>query len=197
MGQGKFSEDSPLQPNSPYAVSKASAELLIKASIRTYIFPAIIVRPCNNYGFWQYPEKLIPLTILKILRNEKVPVYGNGENIREWLYLEDCVEGIYQVLEKGKIGEIYNLGSGEEKQNIDVVKGILKIVERDENLINFIKDRPGHDFRYSLNTDKIKKESGWQAKTKFEEGLKKTVKWYLDNKDWVLSKWNKIARLHE
>jgi len=181
--KGKFSEDSPLKPNSPYAASKASADLLIKAYIRTYNFPAIIVRPCNNYGPWQYPEKLIPLAILKILKNQKVPVYGNGQNIREWLYVSDCAEAITLILEKGRIGEIYNIGSGQEKKNIDVIKQILKILGKPESLIEFVKDRPGHDIRYSLNTRKAKNDLSWQAKVKFENGIERTIKWYIENRN--------------
>ncbi|MDP2943910.1 MAG: dTDP-glucose 4,6-dehydratase [Candidatus Omnitrophota bacterium] len=186
--KGSFSENSPLQPNSPYAATKAAAELLIKAYIRTYGFPAIIVRPCNNYGPWQYPEKLIPLAILKALRNEKIPVYGKGQNIREWLYVTDCIDAIFLILEEGKIGEIYNIGSGQEKRNIDVVKQILDILGKPESLIELVKDRPGHDFRYRLNSEKIRKEIGWQPKIKFARGLENTVKWYIEYKDWLLSK---------
>jgi dTDP-glucose 4,6-dehydratase len=180
--KGKFSEDSPLIPSSPYAASKAAADLLIKSYIRTYNFPAIIVRPCNNYGPWQYPEKLIPLTISKALKNERVPVYGKGQNIREWLYVSDCVEATLLTLVKGRIGEVYNIGSGEELKNIDVVKLILKFLGKSEKLIEFVKDRPGHDFRYSLNTNKIKNELGWQALVKFENGLERTVKWCIENR---------------
>lgn len=183
-----FSEDSPLRPNSPYAASKAAADLLIKSYIRTYNFPAIIVRPCNNYGSWQYPEKLIPLAILKALRNEKIPVYGKGQNIREWLYVSDCIDAIFLILEKGKIDEIYNIGSGQEKRNIDVVKQILDILGKPQNLIEFVKDRPGHDIRYRLNSEKIRKEISWQPKIKFDSGLENTVKWYIEYKDCLLSK---------
>ncbi len=183
--KGEFSEDLPLKPNSPYAASKAAADLLVKAYIRTYDFPAIIVRPCNNYGPWQFPEKLIPLSILKILKKEKVPVYGAGRNVREWLYVEDCAEGIWQVLEKGKIGEIYNLGSGKEIANIELVKMILDILKADKNLIEFVQDRPGHDLRYRLNSGKILQEVGWRAKVGFADGLKNTIDWYLEYKDWL------------
>lgn len=180
--KGSFSEDSPLRPNSPYAASKAAADLLIKSYIRTYNFPAIIIRPCNNYGPWQYPEKLIPLTILKALKNERVPVYAKGQNIREWLYVSDCIEAIFLILEKGRIGEIYNVTSGQEKRNIDVVSQILKILGKPQSLIEFVKDRPGHDIRYSLNPEKIKYELKWQAKVNFEDGLEKTVKWYIESR---------------
>ena len=185
---GKFYENTPLNPNSPYSVSKASADMLGRAYFRTFGLPVITLRPSNNYGPWQYPEKLIPVVILKALNNEKIPVYGRGENIREWLYVSDCAEAILLIVKKGKPGEIYNIGSGFEKRNIDVVRTILRILNKPESLISFVKDRPGHDFRYSLNTEKIQKEIGWKAKTSFEQGIEKTVKWYLDNLDWVSRK---------
>jgi dTDP-glucose 4,6-dehydratase len=180
--KGSFIENSPLCPNSPYAASKAAADLLIKAYARTYYFPAIIVRPCNNYGPAQHSEKLIPLAILKASKKQKVPVYGSGKNIREWLFVSDCVEAILLVLKKGRIGEIYNIGSGWMKRNIDVVKQILDILGKPKNLIAYVKDRPGHDFRYSLNSEKIRNELAWRAKTSFEDGLKYTINWYINNK---------------
>ncbi len=195
--EGQFYEDTPLNPNSPYSVSKASADMLGRAYFRTFGSPVITLRPSNNYGPWQYPEKLIPVVILKALNNEKIPVYGKGENIREWLYVSDCVEAVFSVINKGKPGEIYNIGSGFEKRNIDVVKAILKILNKPEDLISFVKDRPGHDFRYSLNTDKIQKKIGWKAKTTFEEGIEKTVKWYLGNLDWVNRKLDYLRRYWE
>ncbi len=199
--EGQFYEDTPLVPNSPYSASKASADMLGRAYYRTYGLPVITVRPSNNYGWWQYPEKLIPVVIIKALNNEPIPVYGTGENIREWLFVSDCAEAVFEIIQKGKIGEIYNVGSGQEKRNIDVVRAILNILGKSEDLIEFVKDRPGHDFRYSLSTEKIKKEIGWQAKVKFEEGVEKTVKWYLDNMDWVERKlkhlkdyWEKVYK---
>lgn len=195
--KGSFSEGSPLKPNSPYAASKAAADLLLKSYMRTYSLPGIIVRPSNNYGPWQYPEKLIPLAILKILRNEKIPVYAQGKNIREWLYVEDCANAILKVLEKGRVGEIYNIGSNQEKQNIEAVKDILKILDKKEELIQFVKDRPGHDIRYKLNSQKITKETGWKPLVNFEQGLRYTVYWYLKNKDWLLNKWKDIACLYK
>lgn len=175
--KGKFSENSSLKPNSPYAASKAAADLLIKAYIRTYNFPALIVRPCNNYGPWQYPEKFIPVAICKVLKNEKIPVYAQGLNKREWLYVSDCTKAIALILKKGKIGEIYNVGSGVEKRNIDVAKSILKILGKPDSLIQFVKDRPGHDFRYALDSTKIHK-LGWQPKRNFASGLEQTVYWF-------------------
>ncbi len=195
--QGEFLETTPLNPSSPYSASKAAADLLIKAYQRTFGFPAIIVRPSNNYGPWQYPEKLIPLAVLKILRGEKIPVYARGTNVREWLYMEDSAAGILEILEKGKLGEIYNLGSGQERQNIEVVQAILSILKADESRIEFVPDRPGHDIRYKLNSQKIRREIGWQAKTQFADGLEKTVHWCVANKDWLLGKWQKIAPLYK
>lgn len=195
--KGSFSEDSPLRPNSPYAASKAAADLLIKTYIRTYDFPAIIIRPCNNYGPWQYPEKLIPLAILKILRKEKVPIYADGKNIREWLFVSDCARGIFEILKKGRIGEIYNLGNNEERQNIEVVKSILKNLQAPRNTIQFVKDRPGHDIRYKLSSQKVLYETGWRPKIKFETGIKTTIQWCLEHGDWLLSKWKDIAGLYK
>ena len=189
--KGKFSEESPLRPNSPYAASKASAGLLIKSYIRTYNFPAIIVRPCNNYGPWQYPEKLIPLTVLKALRNEKIPVYGDGKNIREWLYVYDCCRAIFLVLRKGKIGEIYNIGSEQERRNIGVVRRILRILGKRRNLIEFVKDRPGHDYRYSLDSSKMK-SLGWNLGTDIDKYLEKTVNWYKKHPRWLESKFDRL-----
>jgi len=194
---GEFPESAALNPSSPYAASKAAADLLLKSYIRTYKFPGIIVRPCNNYGPWQYPEKFIPLAILKILRNEKIPVYAEGKNVREWLYVEDCAQGILDIMEKGRIGQIYNLGSGQEKQNIEVVKTILKILKLNESRIEFVKDRPGHDIRYRLHSQKVLQEIGWQPKVKFEEGIAKTVDWCVEHKGWLISKWKRIAPLYK
>ncbi|MFH1519951.1 MAG: dTDP-glucose 4,6-dehydratase [Candidatus Omnitrophota bacterium] len=183
--KGKFCENSPLHPNNPYAVSKAAADLLIKAYIRIYKFPAIIIRPSNNYGPWQYPEKLIPLATLLALGNRKVPLYAKGNNIREWLYVADCVQAILGILKKGKIGEVYNVGSGQERRNIEVVRTILAMLGKPKSLIKFVKDRPGHDLRYSLNSAKIKKRLGWKAKTEFSQGIKYTIGWAIDNRSWI------------
>jgi dTDP-glucose 4,6-dehydratase len=185
---GQFFEDTPLNPSSPYSVSKASADMLGRAYYRTFDLPVITVRPSNNYGPWQYPEKLLPVVIIKALNNEKVPVYGKGENIREWMYVTDCAEAVFAIIEKGKVNEIYNVGSGQEKRNIDVVKTVLKILGKPDELIEFVKDRPGHDFRYSLNAGKIERELDWKAKVKFADGIDKTVKWYLENMEWIENK---------
>lgn len=188
ISDGCFEETSILNPNSPYSVSKAASDMLGRAYFRTYGLPVITVRPSNNYGSWQYPEKLIPVVILKGLNEERIPVYGNGTNVREWLFVSDCVDAIFSVVEQGKIGEVYNIGSGDEKQNIDVVKAILKLLGKSEGLIEFVKDRLGHDIRYSLNSDKIEKELGWKANISFEEGIEDTVRWYVDNMAWVKDK---------
>lgn len=200
--KGKFTENSPLKPNSPYSVSKAGQDMLGRAYFRTYGLPVITLRPCNTYGAWQYPEKLIPVIIVKALNNEPIPVYGDGSNIREWLYVEDFASVVFEIINKGKDGEIYNIGSNIEKKNIEVVKAILSILNKPETLIQFVKDRPGHDLRYSLSTEKTKQNIGWEAKMSFEEGIEKTVKWYLDNKQWVNTKlqelkeyWNKTYKI--
>jgi len=185
--KGKFSENSPFAPNSPYSVSKAAGDMLARAYYRTYNFPVVIARPSNNYGPWQFPEKLIPVIIQNALAGKKAPVYAKGENVREWLYVSDCVEAILLLLEKGKSGEAYNVGSGQEERNIDVVKGILKILGKPQGLIEFVKDRPGHDLRYSLNTAKIRAGLGWRPATKFPAGLKKTVGWNVKNRGWIKS----------
>lgn len=180
--KGKFFENSPIRSNSPYAAAKAAADLLAQAYVRTYKFPACIARPCNNYGPWQYPEKLIPVITLNALKDRKVPVYGRGENVREWLYVADCAAAILLILKKGRRGEVYNVGSGQERRNIDTVRMILNVLRKPHQLIDFVQDRAGHDFRYSLSSQKIKKDLGWSPKVVFNEGLKKTVEWYLSSK---------------
>lgn len=196
IGQGKFNEDSPLRPNSPYAASKAAADLLVRSYVRTYGFPAVIVRPCNNYGPWQYPEKLIPLAILKLLKGEKIPIYAKGQNIREWLYVEDCVEAIYQLIESGKPGEIYNLGSGEEKRNIEVAQEILRNFELGCGRIQFVKDRLGHDLRYSLDSGRLRRLTGWKPKIKFNQGIRHTVYWSNSHQRWLMGKCLDVVRLY-
>ncbi|MCD6422549.1 MAG: dTDP-glucose 4,6-dehydratase [Elusimicrobia bacterium] len=185
--KGKFTENSAFRPNSPYSVSKAAADMLALAYFRTYGLPVVVARPSNNYGPWQYPEKLIPVAIKSVLAGKPVPVYAKGQNVREWLYVSDCCDAIFLILDKGKIGHAYNIGSGEERPNISTVKEILKLLKKGHDFIKFVKDRPGHDFRYSLDTRKIKKELNWKAKTKFSLGIKKTVFWYLKNIHWLKS----------
>jgi len=184
----KFTEESPLKPNSPYSASKASADMLVRSFIETFGLPAIIVRASNNYGPWQYPEKLIPLAIAKLLSGEKIPVYGTGQNVRTWLYVEDFTEAILQIIDKGREGEIYNVGSSEEKRNMEVIRSLLNILNKDEDYIEFVPDRPGHDLKYAVDTTKIQKELGWKPKVNFEEGLRRTVEWYINNKDWLFEK---------
>ena len=185
---GMFTEDTPFNPSSPYSVSKAAADMLARAYHHTYGLPVCIVRACNNYGSWQYPEKLIPVVICKALKDQKVPVYAQGLNVREWLYVDDCCEGIFSILNNGRPGEAYNLGSGQEKRNIDVVAAILDIVGKNHGLIEFVQDRPGHDFRYRLDSTKATRELDFQTKTSFTDGLRKTVYWYLDNRSWLFDK---------
>lgn len=180
-----FTEKSPITSNSPYSASKASADLLVNAYYKTYDLSVNITRCSNNYGPYQFPEKLIPLMINNILNNKELPVYGKGINIRDWIYVEDHCSAIFKVLLKGKIGEIYNIGGDSELKNIDLVKLLLKILDKSEDLITFVKDRPGHDLRYAINHDKITKELNWKPIMKFESGLKKTINWYLDNKKWL------------
>ncbi len=188
--QGEFYEESCLKPSSPYSTSKASADMLGRAYYRTYNLPVVTVRPSNNYGPWQYPEKFIPVVILKALNNEKIPIYGTGQNVREWLFVEDCAKGVLKIMQKGKIGEIYNLGSDIELKNIDVAKTILRLLNKDKSLISFVKDRKGHDIRYKMNSSKLKEEIGFSLSTSFEEGIKKTIDWYIENMDWVKKKIN-------
>ena len=182
---GYFYETTPLAPNSPYSASKASADLLVRAYFETYNLPVLITRCSNNYGPYQYPEKLIPFFITRLLNNEKVPVYGDGLNIRDWLYVYDHCEAIDIVLHKGRTGEVYNIGGHNEKTNLEITKIILNAMEKDESFIDFVKDRPGHDRRYAIANDKITSELGWQPKVKFEDGIKMTIDWYLNNNTWI------------
>jgi dTDP-glucose 4,6-dehydratase len=200
--KGRFKETSQLKPKNPYSATKAAAELLVRAAIKTYHFPAIIIRPANNYGPWQYPEKLIPVIILKALKNKKVPVYGKGKQIREWLHVADCAEGIHLILKKGKIGEAYNIGTYFERENLITVKTILKLLHKPNNLIKFVADRPGHDFRYSVSCTKIK-DLGWKPKITFTVGIKQTVDWYLQHPAWMEKKihiletyWKNVYKEH-
>jgi dTDP-glucose 4,6-dehydratase len=182
---GMFTEETPFNPNSPYSVSKAAADMLARAYHHTYGLPVCIARASNNYGPWQYPEKLIPVVISKALQDQKVPVYAQGLNVREWLYVDDCCEGVFAVLEKGRPGEAYNIGSGQEQRNIDVVKVILDTMRKSHGLIEFVQDRPGHDFRYRLDSSKALSELGFSSTTAFADGLAKTVGWNLKQRDWL------------
>lgn len=181
----KFTEDTPIHTSSPYSSSKASADLLVMAYHRTYGLPVTISRCSNNYGPYQFPEKLIPLVISKALNNEKIPVYGTGQNVRDWIHVIDHNIGVDLIVRKGRDGEIYNLGGHSERSNLDVVKTILKQMGKDESLIEFVSDRKGHDLRYAIDSSKSEKELGWKLTRNFEEGLKDTVDWYLNNQDWI------------
>lgn len=192
--RGKFKESSPLKPKSPYSASKASADLLAMAYYHTYNFPVIIIRPSNNYGFYQFPEKFIPLMITNLIEDNPIPIYGKGKNVRDWLFVEDCCRGIDTILSKGKIGEAYNLGGQSEYRNIEVAKIILKLLNKDENYIKFVPDRPGHDFRYALDISKIEEQLHWQPSIPFEEGIKQTIKWYKKNKWWWVPLKKKLSK---
>ena len=183
-----FTEATNLHTSSPYSASKASADLLVQAYQRTYKIPATISRCSNNYGPYHFPEKLIPLMIINALNDKKLPVYGKGANVRDWLYVEDHCAAIDLIIRNGKVGEVYNIGGHNERNNLEVVKTILKILGKPETLIEFVTDRKGHDLRYAIDPTKIKNELGWTPQTKFDDGIKKTVDWYLNNRDW----WEKI-----
>jgi dTDP-glucose 4,6-dehydratase len=182
--EGLFREDWPIRPNSPYSASKASADMFCRAYFETFGMPIVITRSSNNYGPYQFPEKLIPFFITKAMNDEPLPLYGDGLNVRDWLYVEDNCRGILAALEKGKPGECYNIGGGNELANLDITKIILGILGKPESLIKFVKDRPGHDRRYALDISKAKSELGWQPVMDFREGLEETVKWYLSNEKW-------------
>ena len=179
-----FTEETPLHTSSPYSASKASADLLVMAYHRTYQLPTTISRCSNNYGPYHFPEKLIPLMIINALADKKLPVYGTGENVRDWLYVEDHCAAIDLIIRKGRVGEVYNIGGHNERKNIDVVKTILQALKKPESLIEHVADRKGHDRRYAIDPTKIHDELGWLPATKFEDGIQKTIQWYLDNRDW-------------
>lgn len=196
--RGRFTELSPLQPNNPYSATKAAADFLIKAAVRTHGFPAVIVRPSNNYGPWQYPEKLVPVVILKAMRGERVPVYGEGKNVREWLYVADSCRAVHTVLEKGAIGAIYNAGSRAHRPNIQTVRTLLRCLKKNPELIEFVRDRPGHDIRYAVDCRKLE-SLGWRTQVGFEEGMAHTVAWYQEHLKWgegkrafLLAYWKKV-----
>jgi dTDP-glucose 4,6-dehydratase len=179
-----FDENYKIKASSPYSASKASADLLTLAYFRTFNLPVTISRCSNNYGPYHFPEKLIPLMIQRALNDEPLPVYGEGKNVRDWLYVLDHCKAIDIIVRKGKVGEVYNVGGHNEKANIDVVKIILKELGKPESLIKYVTDRPGHDLRYAINPEKIERELGWKPETKFEDGIKYTIKWYLENRPW-------------
>ena len=179
-----FTEETPIHTSSPYSSSKAAADLLVGAYQRTYGLPVTISRCSNNYGPYHFPEKLIPLMISRALADESLPVYGKGENVRDWLYVEDHCSAIDLIIRNGKEGEIYNIGGHNEKSNLEVVKTILKALGKPESLITYVTDRPGHDLRYAIDPTKIHNDLGWLPATKFDDGIKKTIQWYLDNEQW-------------
>lgn len=182
---GKFSESTPLAPNSPYSASKAGADLIVRAYYETYGMPVNITRCSNNYGPYQFPEKLIPLMINNCLLNKELPVYGDGMQIRDWLHVLDHCSALDKVLHDGKNGEVYNIGGNNEKANIDIVKLILQYLGKTESLIKYVQDRPGHDKRYAIDNTKITSQLGWQPSYTFENGIKETIDWYLNNSEWV------------
>lgn len=179
-----FVESTPLRASSPYSASKAAADLLVGAYVRTFQLPATISRCSNNYGPYQFPEKLIPLMIARAMAHQPLPVYGKGENIRDWLYVEDHCAAVDSIIRRGKAGEIYNIGGHNERSNLDVVKIILRELGEPESLITFVADRPGHDLRYAIDPEKIRRELGWQPATSFQDGIRATVQWYRDHQDW-------------
>jgi dTDP-glucose 4,6-dehydratase len=183
ISEGSFSEESPLQPNSPYAASKAGADLLVRSYVRTYGIDAVIVRSANNYGPYQYPEKVIPLFVTNLIEGRKIPLYGEGRNVRDWLYVEDNCEAIDLVLRSGLSGEVYNIGAGQEKTNLELTRAILGILGAGEDSIERVPDRLGHDLRYSLDSSKLR-GLGWTPRKDFEGGLRETVQWYRDNAAW-------------
>ena len=185
---GLFKETSPLHPNSPYSASKASADLMALSFHHTFDIPVIITRCSNNFGPYQFPEKLIPLMIINALNGKKLPVYGDGMNVRDWIYVIDHSKAVEQVLEKGVPGEVYNIGANNEMRNIEIVKLILKELDKSENIIEFVKDRPGHDRRYAIDSSKIESGLGWKPEFKFDTAITKTIKWYRENKKW----WQRI-----
>ncbi|MCS5640862.1 MAG: GDP-mannose 4,6-dehydratase, partial [Candidatus Marinimicrobia bacterium] len=190
---GFFTEETPYDPSSPYSASKASSDHLVRSWYRTFDLPVLISNCSNNYGPYQFPEKLIPLMILNCLEEKPLPVYGTGENIRDWLYVEDHCDAIYTILQKGTIGETYNVGGNNEIKNIQIVEVICDVLndihpagsgKSYHELITFVKDRPGHDFRYAIDASKLKKEIGWEPKESFNTGIQKTIEWYLKNEEW-------------
>ncbi|TEB04616.1 dTDP-glucose 4,6-dehydratase [Pelotomaculum schinkii] len=181
---GFFTEDTPLAPNSPYSASKASADLLCRAYYKTYQLPVVVTRCSNNFGPYQFPEKLIPLVITNALDNKQVPVYGDGMNVRDWIHVLDHCYGLKLALEKGVPGEVYNIGGGTQVSNLELIKKILYLVGRPESLITYVKDRPGHDKRYAINPDKISEELGWKLSFDFDDAIAQTVNWYISNKPW-------------
>lgn len=191
LGQeGYFTEKDSLKPNNPYSASKASADLIVRSYNQTFNLPVNITRCSNNYGPYQYPEKLIPLFLANALYDKELPIYGEGKNVRDWLHVKDHCRAIDSVLHQGKVGEIYNIGGNSEKTNLEVTKTILRYLDKPKSLIKFVADRPGHDYRYAIDASKIRNELGWEPEYTFEQGIQKTIKWYLNNKSW----WQKLKK---
>ncbi|NPC70551.1 dTDP-glucose 4,6-dehydratase [Corallococcus exiguus] len=186
---GAFTETSPLQPSSPYSASKTSSDLVALAYHHTFKMDVVVTRCSNNYGRYQFPEKLIPLMVVNALHDKPLPVYGDGANVRDWLHVEDHCQGLLVALEKGRAGEVYNIGGGSERRNIEIVKGILGLLKKPESLIQYVADRPGHDRRYAIDPTKIRTELGYQPKHTFEQGLEETVTWYMENRAW----WERVT----
>jgi len=186
--EGKFKEDSPLNPSSPYSASKAAADLLVKAYAKTYQLPVNITRSSNNFGPYQYPEKLIPLFIINALNNRKLPLYGDGSNIRDWIYVKDHCRAVDLVMRRGENGQTYNIGASNEKSNLEITKKILELLSKSELLIKHVEDRKGHDYRYAVDSSKIKEQLGWEAEYDYDRAMQITLNWYLDHKDW----WKKL-----
>jgi dTDP-glucose 4,6-dehydratase len=183
--EGAFREDTPLDPSSPYSASKASADVWVLSYFKTYKFPAVITRCTNNYGPYQFPEKLIPVLISNAMENRTLPIYGDGMNVREWIYADEHSRAVLMALERGIPGEVYNIGSGDEKPNLEVVREVLRLLGKPESLIQFVKDRPGHDRRYAIDCSKIRREWGWKSEVSFSDGMAKTIDWYKTHPDWV------------
>ncbi|MFH0992372.1 MAG: dTDP-glucose 4,6-dehydratase [bacterium] len=186
--EGKFTEETPVHPNSPYAASKTSADHLVQAYHHTFGFPVLITRCSNNYGPYQFPEKLIPLMIANAMNDKSLPVYGDGANVRDWIHVSDHCSAIDTVLHKGIVGEVYNIGGKSERKNIEVVKIILQTLGKPDSLITYVKDRPGHDRRYAIDSTKIERELGWTPRYSFEQGMQETIRWYQDHREW----WSRI-----
>jgi dTDP-glucose 4,6-dehydratase len=185
---GLFTEETPLAPSSPYSASKAGSDLLALAYAHTFGVPVVVTRCSNNYGPYQFPEKLIPLMIANALRDQPLPVYGDGRNVRDWIHVDDHCRGLLAALEQGRAGQVYNLGASSERQNLDIVKEVLGLLGKPESLIRFVKDRPGHDRRYAIDSSKARRELGWGPRVRFEDALAATVAWYRENRGW----WERI-----
>ena len=183
--EGAFREDTPIDPSSPYSASKAGADMLVQSYFRTHKFPIVITRCTNNYGPFQFPEKLIPVLISNAMNDRSLPIYGDGLNVREWIFADEHSRAVWLALSRGREGEVYNIGSGQEKTNLDVVRTVLKLLGKPESLITYVKDRPGHDRRYAMDCSKIQKEWGWQSEVAFNAGIARTIDWYKSHQDWM------------